>query len=379
MSFTDRLGFTVSQAIAAWLLVFMVGGAAGLVAMLLCHYLMTFGGEDSAQKHGISKVTASRVGGVAVVGYMLIHLGYQFFTGLYTPSFAENSVFVTAVLFFALGLFEDLRGTLSSRLRFALMSVIAIFTLLASPHLVLAPVGIWFVDAAVSTWVTALFFTAVCVAFIPNAFNTADGANGLVSGVSLATLTGLSAVAPPDLLPFIASGAVGCLIFMIFNVISGRFFLGDGGAYFLGAFCGLSVVLISNQTEVSVWWLLSMIFYPVADLLWSMGRRVLARKSPFEPDNQHFHNVLFAWLDTDKRTSVFANTTCGVGIAVVFAGLPLALFSSGLIAADSFNWFWVVVLQWLAYGAGWQQLNTRLCLLPDHRELENTEVQSVTG
>ena len=379
MSFTDRLGFTVSQAIAAWLLVFMVGGAAGLVAMLLCHYLMTFGGEDSAQKHGISKVTASRVGGVAVVGYMLIHLGYQYFTGLYTPSFAENSVFITAVLFFALGLFEDLRGTLSSRLRFVLMSVIAIFTLLASPHLVLAPVGIWFVDAAVSTWVTALFFTAVCVAFIPNAFNTADGANGLVSGVSLATLTGLSAVAPPDLLPFIASGAVGCLIFMIFNVISGRFFLGDGGAYFLGAFCGLSVVLISNQTEVSVWWLLSMIFYPVADLLWSMGRRVLARKSPFEPDNQHFHNVLFAWLDTDKRTSVLANTTCGVGIAVVFAGLPLALFSSGLIAADSFNWFWVVVLQWLAYGAGWQQLNTRLCLLPDHRELENTEVQSVTG
>lgn len=379
MSFTDRLGFTVSQAIAAWLLVFMVGGAAGLVAMLLCHYLMTFGGEDSAQKHGISKVTASRVGGVAVVGYMLVHLGYQYFTGLYTPSFAENSVFVTAVLFFALGLFEDLRGTLSSRLRFVLMSVIAIFTLLASPHLVLAPVGIWFVDAAVSTWVTALFFTAVCVAFIPNAFNTADGANGLVSGVSLATLTGLSAVAPPDLLPFIASGAVGCLIFMIFNVISGRFFLGDGGAYFLGAFCGLSVVLISNQTEVSVWWLLSMIFYPVADLLWSMGRRVLARKSPFEPDNQHFHNVLFAWLDTDKRTSVLANTTCGVGIAVVFAGLPLALFSSGLIAADSFNWFWVVVLQWLAYGAGWQQLNTRLCLLPDHRELENTEVQSVTG
>ena len=379
MSFTDRLGFTISQAIAAWCLVFLVGGAAGVVAMLLCHYLMTFGGEDSAQKHGISKVTASRVGGVAVVGYMLIHLGYQYFTGLYTPSFAENSVFVTAALFFALGFFEDLRGTLSAKLRFVLMALIAMFTLLAAPHLVLAPVGIFFVDAAVSTWITALLFTAVCVAFIPNAFNTADGANGLISGVSLATLTGLSAVAPPDLLPFIASGAVGCLIFMIFNIISGRFFLGDGGAYFLGAFCGLSVVLISNQTSVSVWWLLSMIFYPVADLLWSMGRRVLQRESPFEPDNQHFHNVLFAWLDTDKRTSVVANTTCGVGIAVVFAGLPLAVFTSGLIAAESFNWFWVVVLQWLVYGTGWQQLNKRFCLLPDDRELEDAKVQSVIG
>ena len=377
MSFTDRLGFTVSQAIAAWLLVFLVGGAAGVVAMLLCHYLMTFGGEDSAQKHGISKVTASRVGGVAVVGYMLIHLGYQYATGLYTPSFAENSVFLTASLFFVLGLFEDLRGNLSAKLRFGLMAVIALLTLVSSPQLILAPVGIFFVDAAVSTSITALVFTAICLAFIPNAFNTADGANGLVSGVSLATLTGLSAVAPPDLLPFIASGAVGCLIFMIFNVISGRFFLGDGGAYFLGAFCGLSVILISNQTDVSVWWLLSMIFYPVADLIWSMGRRVLERKSPFEPDNQHFHNVLFAWLDTDARTSVVANTTCGIGIAVLFAGLPLALFTSGLIAPDSFNWFWVVVLQWLIYGAGWGQLNQRLCLLPDGSKLESADGQGV--
>ena len=377
MSFTDRLGFTVSQAIAAWALVFFVGGAAGVVAMLLCHYLMTFGGEDSAQKHGISKVTASRVGGVAVVGYMLIHLGYQYAMGLYTPSFAENSVFLTASLFFVLGLFEDLRGNLSAKLRFGLMAVIALLTLVSSPQLILAPVGIFFVDAAVSTSITALVFTAICLAFIPNAFNTADGANGLVSGVSLATLTGLSAVAPPDLLPFIASGAVGCLIFMIFNVISGRFFLGDGGAYFLGAFCGLSVILISNQTDVSVWWLLSMIFYPVADLIWSMGRRGLERKSPFEPDNQHFHNVLFAWLDTDARTSVVANTTCGIGIAVLFAGLPLAMFTSGLIAPDSFNWFWVVVLQWLIYGAGWGQLNQRLCLLPDGSKLESADGQGI--
>lgn len=379
MSFKDRLGFTVSQAIAAWVLVFLVGGAAGVVVMLLCHYLMTFGGEDSADKHGISKVTASRVGGVAVVGYMLIHLGYQYFEGLYAPSFPENSVFLTAAAFFALGFFEDLRGNLSAKLRFGLMAMIAAGTLLVSPHLILGPVGIFFVDAAVSIQVTALLFTALCVAYIPNAFNTADGANGLVSGVSLATLTGLSAVAPPELLPFIASGAVGCLIFMIFNVISGRFFLGDGGAYFLGAFCGLSVILISNQTDVSVWWLLSMIFYPVADLMWSMGRRVLEGKSPFEPDNQHFHHVLFAWLDTDVRTSVVANTTCGIGIAVVFAGLPWAIFSTGLIAVDSLNWFWIVVVQWLAYGAGWRYLNQRLCSLPDDSQVENAGVQRVAS
>ena len=84
MSFTDRLGFTVAQAVAAWLLVFLIGGAAGVVAMLLCHYLLTFGGEDSANKHGIS-MSATRLGGVAIVAYMLMHLGYQFQLGVYDP------------------------------------------------------------------------------------------------------------------------------------------------------------------------------------------------------------------------------------------------------------------------------------------------------
>ena len=77
MSFTDRLGLSVSQAVFAWGLVVLIGGAAGLFSMLLCFYVLSFGGVDSANKHGISQVSATRVGGLAVVSYMLLHLGYQ--------------------------------------------------------------------------------------------------------------------------------------------------------------------------------------------------------------------------------------------------------------------------------------------------------------
>ena len=161
---------------------------------------------------------------------------------------------------------------------------------------------------------------------------------------------------------------MACLVFLVFNLISGRFFLGDGGAYFLGAFCGLAVVVVSNTTDVSVWWLLAMIFYPVADLMWSMGRRYLAGESPFKPDNQHFHNVLFAWLDSSKRSSQTANTTCGVGIATLFAGLPLALSLGGALPVESGQWFGVVVVQWAIYALGWRVLNQRLCLLPSSEE-----------
>ena len=367
---------TVPQAVLAWALVVFVGGASGVIAMLLCHYMLTFGGHDSSDKHGISKVSATRIGGVAIVAYMALHLGYQYTAGIYQPSVAENSIIITALAYFLLGIYEDLRGNLSARLRFGIMSAIAAATMAFSSHLVLLPVGLGWLDVILRLPILAVLLTAVCVAFIPNAFNTADGANGLVAGISLAVLTGLTAVAPVELMPFISAGAVACLVFLVFNLISGRFFLGDGGAYFLGAFCGLAVVVVSNTTDVSVWWLIAMIFYPVADLIWSMGRRYLAGDSPFKPDNQHFHNVLFAWLDSSKRSSQAANTTCGVGIATLFAGLPLALSMGGTIPFESGQWFGVVVVQWAIYALGWRVLNQRLCLLPSSEEQITSDVEA---
>ena len=83
----------------------------------------------------------------------------------------------------------------------------------------------------------------------PECFNTADGANGLVAGTSALAFVALISVAPHDLVPFLLAAVVGCLVFLVFNLISGRFFLGDGGAYFLGVLAGLSLVMVSNETD----------------------------------------------------------------------------------------------------------------------------------
>ena len=365
MSFTDRLGLTIPQAVLAWGLVVLIGGAAGLLAMLICNYMLSFGGSDSASKHGISKVQATRLGGVAIVAYMIMHLGYQAYSGLYLPLIEEALIMGACLAFFVIGIYEDLSGLLSARIRFSLMLIAGLLTVYFAPGLVLQPVGILWVDLIVgSTPLIAAFCTAVCVAFIPNAFNTADGANGLVAGVSACSFAALVSVAPPELVPFLLAALVGCLVFLVFNLVSGRFFLGDGGAYFLGALAGLSLVVVSNTSDVSVWWLLSFVFYPVADLIWSMGRRLRRGVSPLNPDNQHFHNVLFAYLDAGEQPSVRANTLTGVSIAFVFAGLPLALTMIGTWSVDSDAWFLWVVGQWCVYAIGWKYLNDRLCVLP---------------
>ena len=365
MSFTDRLGFTVAQAVAAWLLVFLIGGAAGVVAMLLCHYLLTFGGEDSANKHGISKVSATRLGGVAIVAYMLMHLGYQLQLGVYTPNAEQIILILVCATFFLLGVFEDLRGKLSARLRAFVMVIVGLSSILFAPDLTLKPVDIIWVDLILtSSYASAVAFSVLCIAFIPNAFNTADGANGLVGGVSAIALAAFAMVATADLVPFISAAFVGCLLFLVFNLISGRFFLGDGGAYFLGALCGLSMIVLSNSSDVSVWWLLSLVFYPVADLLWSMARRLRNGASPFAPDNQHFHNLLFAYMDSGERSSSAANTLTGVSIALLFSGLPALLTFTGGWAVQDGVWLVWVCCQWLVYGIGWKYLSDRLCALP---------------
>ena len=365
MSFTDRLGLSVSQAVFAWGLVVLIGGVAGLFSMLICSYVMSFGGIDSANKHGISKVTASRVGGLAIIIYMLVHLGYQFSLGVYLPLADESFVIVTCLIFFMLGMFEDLQGNLSARIRFSLMLVIGLVTLLLSPSLVLQPVGVFWVDAILgSSKTVALLFSGVCIAFVPNAFNTADGANGLVAGTSIFALAGLTTVAPPTVIPFLSAGLVGCVIFLVFNLVSGRFFLGDGGAYLLGALCGMGLILVANSTEVSAWWLLSLIFYPVADLMWSMARRILAGGSPMEPDNQHLHNLLFSYFDAGSMSSSQANSLTGLSIALIFSGFPLGMAWSGLWVVTDSVWLLWVCVQWLVYGLTWRYLSARLCVLP---------------
>ena len=53
--------------------------------MLICNYMLSFGGQDYRDKHGISEVTATRLGGIAIVTYMVMHLGYQAYLDVYHP------------------------------------------------------------------------------------------------------------------------------------------------------------------------------------------------------------------------------------------------------------------------------------------------------
>ena len=57
------------------------------------------GGQDHNDKHGISAVTATRLGGIAIVAYMGMHLGYQAYLGVYSAGTEETYILLACAAF----------------------------------------------------------------------------------------------------------------------------------------------------------------------------------------------------------------------------------------------------------------------------------------
>jgi len=348
----DALSLSPARAALLVVLFSLIGGFAALFALLACQYIVSFhGAADAADKHGISTQKSVRLGGIFIATFWLAELLIQTEIaghGL-NLDFARVSLAYCAGLF-ALGLYSDLKADVSAAVRLVIMFALACVALLLRPALVLEPVGVSWIDP----WLlqpgrVAILFTAAVLTVLPNAFNTADGANGLVSGVSFFTLLALS---PFMNMPewVLSTIELSLILFLLLNLMTGRFFLGDSGAYLCGAMVGFAVIYVSNTYVISVWYLVTLIFYPLFDLVFAMVRRLLEGRSPMAPDDEHLHNLLFYRVRPAVRSPRLANTVTGVSIATLFTASPWYLFNSGFVEE---GWGIVIATQSLTYLTLW--------------------------
>jgi hypothetical protein len=79
--------------------------------------------------------------------------------------------------------------------------------------------------------------------------------------------------------------------------LSDTFFLGDGGAYLVGLLLAeLSVILVHRNSEVSPWFPLVLLAYPIWETLFSMYRRKMRGRSTGEADALHLHSLVYRRL-----------------------------------------------------------------------------------
>ena len=168
-----------------------------------------------------------------------------------------------------------------------------------------------------------LFFTTFALVGVSNAINIIDGFNGLASGVCLLILSGILYVAydVKDVEIFYCALVLffGILGFFVCNFPLGKIFLGDGGAYFLGFILGMLLVLLTQRhTEsVSAFFGLSIMIYPVWEVVFSIWRRKRLRRNATSPDDLHLHTLLF-------KTS---RHNIGTSSVILALHIPIVIFS----------------------------------------------------
>lgn len=336
--------------------------ASALLTLLLIKRASLHSAVLDSDLSGVQKVHAHavpRIGGVSIFLAVVIAAMIAMWR---TPPIGHGVLLLLlcASVAFCGGILEDLTKRLSPSRRLLL-------TMAA------AAMGYFLLDARIeridwisSAWVLsyawiALPLTVLAVAGIANAVNIIDGFNGLATVVSICMLLSLGYVALQvgDTFVLVAALTVAGAAagFLVWNYPAGLIFLGDGGAYFLGFMLGeLSVLLVMRNPDVSTWYALLLLIYPVFETLFSAYRRLFLRgRSPGTPDGIHLHSLIFrrvvVWAvgRRDARALNLRNamTSPYLWLLSLMAVIPATLFWQHTWILMGFSLLFIVSYVWL--------------------------------
>ena len=287
----------------------------------------------SRKRNDTSAVQASHTKPTASFGGVAIVLALGTVVGLSQSAMSWHIsalLFVSALPVFGVGLAEDL-GYLASprkRLLAAAVSGVVFIALMGQwvPH-----TGIPGLDIAIQWSPFAMTFSLFLAVGISHAFNLIDGLNGLAGSTALGAALALAAIAHQaglaehrDVLLMIAAAILG---FLVFNFPFGKIFLGDAGAYVVGhLLVWISVSILWNASNVTPLAMLLIFFWPVADTLLAISRRLSLRKPIAQPDRLHFHQLMMRGVEIiflGRRKRRIANPLASL-LTMPFVFAPMA-------------------------------------------------------
>lgn len=278
-------------------IVFFVSFVFSLVLMYL-HKKQGFfaDSENSDKPQKFHHISTSRAGGVGIF--------VAVFVGIWVLGL-NLWLIVAGFLAFLSGIVEDFHGNLSPKFRLLVQASSAVLGAFLYDALILD------LGFALPFFVGVLFTIFAAVGSI-NAINIIDGFNGLASGFSILVLSSFLIasymVSDIELVWLCVVGILSILGFFVLNFPKGRIFLGDGGAYFVGFLIVQIAILLSQRHEqISAWFVLCVMIYPVYEVLFSAYRKkILRNTSPLEPDSFHLHMLVFKRITKNNpKTSVF--------------------------------------------------------------------------
>ena len=257
------------------------------------------------------QVSTPRAGGLGI--FIAFAVGVLFssfnssltFTRLLLATHSVSLILASFPAFFA-GFYEDMNTNINPRLRIFIISIGAVSAIVLM-NSIIYDIGFF----GLPIWL-AVPFTIFAVSGVTNAINIIDGFNGLASGVSMIAFLSFASAAyiyGDGLVLSVSVILIAAIAgFFLLNFPRGKIFLGDGGAYFIGFMLAeMSILLVNRNPEISPWFPVAVLAYPIFETFFSIYRRKFARGLPaFSADAIHLHTLIFRRITrSNPKTSVY--------------------------------------------------------------------------
>lgn len=255
-------------------------------------------------------------------------------------------------LVLVVGILDDLYG-LSVRLRLA-TEISAALTMAVWGGQMIYDLGDIVGTGSLPLGFFAIPFTVLCTVGFINAFNMADGIDGLASGCALTTVGWFIVATGLDGLPVPASKWIllaAILGFMLYNSRhplrkKASVFLGDSGSMLLGFTLAWFAIQMTGGdspilSPIAIAWVLAL---PVIDTIRLMIQRVSRGCSPFVGDREHLHHILLRMNLTHGQTSwlLVGVNAClgGIGVIGHHFGVPDFWLTLGFVGVFLLHYRW---------------------------------------
>ncbi|MEW6037087.1 MAG: MraY family glycosyltransferase [Pseudomonadota bacterium] len=320
--------------------VLISGGGLAFTALLI-HLLSKpaerFGLVDRPGGRKTHEGLIPLTGGLAIYGGFVIASGCG--TGIVSPILLLGMGFVLVV-----GLIDDLYG-LSARFRLVTEIGAALIMVVWGGKMI-HDLGDIVGTGSLRLGLFAIPFTVLCTVGFINAFNMADGIDGLAAGCAVTAMSWFIfatwLVGQPILLnEWILLAAI--LGFAVYNMRhplrkKAAVFLGDSGSMLLGfALAWVAIQMVEGGpnrilSPIAVAWVLAL---PVVDTVRLMVQRGLRGGNPFVADREHLHHILLRKNLTPGQTSwllVGINGILGgIGVLGHHLGVPDIWLTAGFM------------------------------------------------
>jgi len=124
-------------------------------------------------------------------------------------------------------------------------------------------------------------------------------------------------------------------------------FLGDSGAYFLGALISVSTIKISILNyPISPFFFCILLFYLFFEVFFSFFRKLfITRQSPLLPDNKHLHMFVYKLLLKKNKDKLKSNYQTSIIINLFYLLLisPAIIFMNDGVFCRTYFFFLIIV------------------------------------